>query len=136
MATKDNTPSTHTFRPGDRVEFNIGPTTHAGTITSINPSFGTAIINYGTDAPYVESLENLKPITPPEHRDSPDKSPSPDKSGPQHPTAPADQRLHIAAMAMQGLLAYGTPNNSPRYVARQALSYADALINEHINTSK
>ena len=51
-------------------------------------------------------------------------------------TTPADQRLHIAAMAMQGLLAYGTPNNSPRYVARHALSYADALINEHINTSK
>lgn len=122
----------HPLRPGDRVEINIGRPV-PGTITSINPSFGTAVIDYGSNAPFIESLENLKPITPPEHRDSPDKSPSPDKSGPQQPTAPAEQRLHIAAMAMQGLLAYGTPNSSPLYLAQRAVEYADALITQ-LNT--
>lgn len=133
--------TTHTLSPGDRVEFRIGPSTYAGTITSINPSFGTAIIDYGADAPYVESIDHLTPITSPqESRETPDKSPSPDKSGHPLPAACAPEdhpcRLHIAAMAMQGLLAGGIINNSPKHIARHALSYADALINEHINTSK
>ena len=116
----------HPLSPGDRVEINIGRPV-PGTIISINESFGTAIIDYGTDAPYVESLDRLTPISSPQ-----ESRETLAACAPEYHSC----RLHIAAMAMQGLLTYGTPNNSPRYVARQALSYADALINEHINTSK
>lgn len=55
----------------------------------------------------------------------------------QHPhsTPPSQRlRLRIAAMALQGILAKGPLNNSPEYVARHALAYADALIKE--STSK